>query len=246
MTGLVLAGLAGLGSGLALVAGAAIAWFIRVPRVVVASVMAFGSGVLISALSFDLVAEATASGSFASSMAGFLAGAVVYVGIDALMEWRGARKKRSAASATASGTGAGIVLGALLDGIPETAVQGLGLATDGALSVAVVAAVVISNLPEGLSSTADMKESGRSARFVFGIWAGIALACTASSLLGYAFLGQFDGSVTSFVTAIAAGAILAMICDTMIPEAFRDTRVFTGLIAVLGFFAGYALHQFGG
>jgi len=243
---LLIAGGAGLASGLALVVGAAVAWFVQVPRTVVAAIMAFGAGVLISALSFDLVAEATRSGSFWTAMAGFLAGAVVYVVLDVLLERRGARKKHGAAGSGGSGTGLGIALGALLDGIPETAVQGVGLASGGGLSIAVVAAVIISNLPEGLSSTADMKAGGRSARYVFTVWGGIALACALSALGGYALLGQAPEGVQSFVTAIAAGAILAMLADTMLPEAFRKTGTWTGLITVVGFFAAYGIHTIGG
>jgi len=243
---LLLATGAGLASGLALVVGAAIAWFVRVPRTVVATITAFGAGVLISALSFDLVAEATRSGTFWTAMAGFLGGAVVYVGLDVLLERRGARKKRSGTGSPGSGTGLGIALGALLDGIPETAVQGVGLAAGGSLSIAVLAAVVISNLPEGLSSTSDMKENGRGARYVFSVWGGIALACALSALGGYAILGQAPAGVQSAVTAVAAGAILAMLADTMLPEAFRKTGPWTGLIAVVGFFAAYGIHVIGG
>jgi len=237
---------AGLASGLALVVGAAIAWFVRVPRGVVATIMAFGAGVLISALSFDLVAEAARSGTFWTAMAGFLGGAVLYVVLDVLLDRMGARKKRGSAGSGGSGTGLGIALGALLDGIPETAVQGVGLASGGALSVAVVAAVVISNLPEGLSSTSDMKANGRSARYVFTVWGSIAVACALSALGGYAILGQAPAGVQSAVTAVAAGAILAMLADTMLPEAFRKTGTWTGLIAVIGFFAAYGIHTVGG
>ncbi len=237
---------AGLASGLALVIGAAVAWFVQVPRTVVAGIMAFGAGVLISALSFDLVEEATRSGSFWSAMTGFLGGAVVYVVLDVLLDRMGSRKQHGKGGSGGSGTGLGIALGALLDGIPETAVQGIGLATGGSLSVAVVAAVIISNLPEGLSSTADMKSNGRGAGYVFTVWGSIAVACALSALGGYALLGLAPASVRSAVTAVAAGAILAMLADTMLPEAFRKTGTWTGLIAVVGFFVSYGIHTIGG
>ncbi|MBA8816846.1 ZIP family zinc transporter [Microbacterium halimionae] len=246
MAPVVLAGIAGLASGLSLVVGAAVAWFVTVPRWLVATIMAFGAGVLISALAFDLVEEATQTGSFTSAMAGFFTGAIVYVGLDILLERVGSRKKRARSKAASSGTGLGIALGSLLDGVPETAVQGLGLAATGSLSLAIVAAVIISNFPEGLSSTSDMKQNGKSAAYVFGIWGSIAVICTLSAIGGFALLGSAPESTTSFVTAIAAGAILAMIADTMLPEAFGTTKAFTGLIAVCGFFTGYALHVLGG
>lgn len=231
---------AGLLAGGALVVGALVAWFVRVPTPVVAAVMAFGSGVLISALAFDLVEEAEASGGFLPTMGGFLAGAVVYVALNVLLDRRDARNRRG--SGESPGTGTGIAIGALLDGVPETAVLGLSMTTGSGISIPVLLAVVISNLPEGLASTAELKKDGRSARYVFGLWIGIAAACAVSSLAGFALLDGAPDSVTAFVTAIAAGAILAMLCDTMIPEAFRDTKAFTGLLAVLGFFASFAVH----
>jgi ZIP family zinc transporter len=264
---LLLAGLAGLLSGLSLVAGSLVAWFVRVPRELVALVMAFGAGVLISALAFDLVDEATSSGGFVPTISGFVAGAVIYVVLDQLLEHGGFRHKRhhrpdrsdghaagdrrggggtgGKAAAASGGTGLGIALGALLDGVPETAVQGVSLTGGGSLSVAVLVAVVISNVPEGMSSTADLKQSGRGAGYVFGLWSGIAVICALSALGGYALLGGVPEGGQSFVMAFAAGAILAMICDTMIPEAFREAQTLTGLVTVLGFVASYAVHQVG-
>ena len=262
---LLLAGLAGLLSGLSLVVGSLVAWFVKVPRELVALVMAFGAGVLISALAFDLVDEATSSGGFVPTISGFVVGAVVYVVLDQLLEHGGFRLKRhrrhggdgsassnsdsghggggAKAAAAGGGTGLGIALGALLDGVPETAVQGVSLTGGGSLSIAVLVAVVISNFPEGMSSTADLKSSGRSARYVFGLWSGIAVVCALSALGGYALLGGVPEAGQSFVMAFAAGAILAMICDTMIPEAFRKTQTLTGLVTVLGFVASYVVHQ---
>ena len=264
---LLLAGLAGLLSGLSLVVGSLVAWFVKVPRELVALVMAFGAGVLISALAFDLVDEATSSGGFVPTVSGFVVGAVVYVVLDQLLEHGGFRHKRhrrhhddtsagspdhaggggggAKAAAASGGTGLGIALGALLDGVPETAVQGVSLTGGGTLSVAVLVAVVISNFPEGMSSTADLKESGRGARYVFGLWSGIAVICALSAIGGYVLLGGVPEGAQSFVMAFAAGAILAMICDTMIPEAFRKAQTLTGLVTVLGFVASYAVHQVG-
>ncbi|QPZ37613.1 ZIP family metal transporter [Paramicrobacterium chengjingii] len=230
-------------SGLALVIGAAVAWFVRVPKRVVATVMAFGSGVLISALSFDLIAEAAASGGFWPTMFGFLAGAVVYVGINLLLDARGARNRKGTADSKGSGTG--IVVGALLDGIPETAVLGLSLVGGGQLSIPILAAIVISNFPEGLSATADLKLERRSAVYVFGLWGITTVACALSAFGGFALLQGAPVELTASVSAVAAGAILAMICDTMIPEAFDDAKSFTGLVAVVGFFSAFGIHQLG-
>ena len=231
---------AGALAGGALLVGALVAWFVQVPKRVVATVMAFGSGVLISALAFDLVEEAADQGGFWPAMSGFLAGAIVYVAANIALDRANARNRRG--SGDSPGTGTGIAIGALLDGIPETAVLGLSMVAGGQLSIPVLLAIIISNIPEGLSSTAELKADRRSARFVFGLWGGIAVACGLSSLAGFALLQPVPPGGTAFVTAVAAGAILAMICDTMIPEAFRDAKAFTGLIATVGFFTSFAIH----
>lgn len=249
------AGLWGLLGGGALVVGAAVAWWVRVPPTVVASVMAFGSGVLISAVAFDLMAEAADTGGLGPTAFGFLGGAVVYLGANALLARRGARHRKRSGSQRSrdrqpseseqQGSGAAIAVGALLDGIPESVVLGVGLLAGGAVSLPVLAAVVISNVPEGLSSAAGMKSSGRSARYVFGVWTTIAVLSGLSASLGYVALGDAPPETIAVITAVAAGAILTMIADTMIPEAFEETRTWTGLITTLGFLVAFAIDRAG-
>jgi len=242
------AGLWGLLGGGALVIGALIAWFLRVPDGVVAGVMAFGSGVLISAIAFDLMEEAVQTGGLTATALGFLGGAVVYLAANAVLARRGAQhRKRSGgqqpAESEQQGSGAAIAVGALLDGIPESVVLGVGLLGGGAVSVPVLAAVFISNVPEGLSSVAGMKRSGRSARYVFGVWGGIAVLSGLAALIGYLALGSAPPEVIAVITAVAAGAMLTMIADTMIPEAFEKTRTWTGLITTVGFLVAFAIDQ---
>ena len=250
MPGWLEAGLWGLLGGGALVLGALVAWFLRVRPIVIASVMAFGSGVLISAVAFDLMAEAAATGGLPASTAGFLVGALTYFAATSLLAQRGAQhRKRSGGNPGAAqpsedqqqGSGAAIAIGALLDGIPESVVIGIGLLGGGSVSASVVAAVFISNVPEGLSSAAGMKNSGRSARYVFGVWGGIAVASAAAAMVGYATLGDAPAGLIAVITAVAAGAILTMVADTMIPEAFEKTAIWTGLIAAVGFLLAFAI-----
>ncbi|MGY1823394.1 ZIP family metal transporter [Geodermatophilus sp. SYSU D00079] len=240
------AGLWGLLGGGALVLGALVAWFLRVPQTVIASVMAFGSGVLISAVAFDLMAEAADTGGLAPTAIGFVGGALAYLAANAALARRGARhRKRSGGQQPSedehSGSGAAIAVGALLDGVPESVVLGLGLLGGGSVSASVLAAVFISNVPEGLSSAAGMKAGGRSARYVFGVWGGIAVASGVAALVGYAALGGAPPEVVAVITAVAAGAILTMVADTMIPEAFEQTRTWTGVITTLGFLVAFAI-----
>lgn len=244
------AGLWGLLGGGALVIGALVAWFLKVPQGVIASVMAFGSGVLISAVAFNLMAEAADIGGLLPAAIGFLGGALAYLGANAILARHGARhRKRSGeqqpSESEQSGSGLAIAVGALLDGIPESVVLGVGLLTGGSVSLSVLAAVFISNVPEGLSSAAGMKKNGRSAAYIFGVWTTIAVVSAIAALAGYAALGGAPPELIAVITAIAAGAILTMIADTMIPEAFEKTRSWTGLITAVGFLLAFAIDRAG-
>jgi ZIP family zinc transporter len=244
------AGLWGLLSGGALVVGAAVGYRVALPARVVAGVMAFGAGVLISALSFELILEAFKQGGQRATALGFTAGAVVYSVANWLVARLGARhRKRSGGQQPStdddSGAGAGIALGALLDGIPESIAIGLTMLSGGAVSIATVAAIFISNLPEGLSSSAGMKKAGRTPGFIFGLWTGIAVVSGLAALAGYTLFGGLSAEAQAATTGSAAGAILAMLMDTMIPEAFEGAHEYSGLIAAAGFLCSFGLSVLG-
>jgi len=252
MDGIWAAGFWGLVGGSALVLGAGIAWVAKLPQRLIAAVMAVGSGVLISAVAFDLMDEAYRQGGFAASAAGFVGGAVVYTIANIAVSRAGARhRKRSGSNPDESqggggDTGAAIAIGALLDGIPESVVIGVSLLGGSGVSAVTVAAVFLSNVPEGLSSAAGMKAAGRSAGYVFGVWSGIAVASAAAAMVGNVALAGAVPGLIAGVTAVAAGAILAMLVDTMIPEATEKTHDYSGLIAVMGFLGAFVLSKLGG
>ena len=238
-------------SGGALVLGAAVGYLGQVPARVIAGVMAFGSGVLISALSFELMEEAYQQAGITATATGFLLGAAIYAAANRLLAVWGAKHRKRSGSQQPSeddqgGSGMAIAIGALLDGIPESIAIGLSILHGGAVSVATVAAIFLSNLPEGLSSSAGMRKAGRSAFYVFGVWTAIAVACGLSSLAGYVVFDALSPFVVAATTAVAAGAMLTMIVDTMIPEAFAETHDWAGLIAVLGFLTSFTLTQVAG
>lgn len=245
------AGLWGLAAGCPLLAGAGIAYFMQVPQRLIGAIMAFGSGVLISALSFELMEEAFKKGGFNATAIGFLGGAGVYTLANWLLARYGAKhRKRSLdkqpTETTDSGSGTAIAIGALLDGIPESIVIGLSLLEGGVVSAVAVIAIGLSNLPEGLSSAAGMKKAGRSAGYIFGVWGAIAVCSGIASLVGYTVFDGYSQNVIAATTAVAAGAILSMLVDTMIPEAFEETHDFAGLITVAGFLSAFALSKMNG
>ncbi len=244
--GALVAGGWGLFAGAALLVGAAVGSFVRVPPRWIALVMAFGSGVLMAAVSFELIAEAYERAGMGPVVSGAVGGAAVYSGANVLLARRGARHRKRSGQQQPSeseepGSGNAIALGALLDGVPESVVIGTGLLGGGHLGAATVGAVFISNLPEGLASAAGMRSAGRSRRYVFVLWGGIALISGLAALAGYALLGGASETVMAVITAVAGGAILAMIADTMIPEAYSKVHLLTGLVTVVGFLSAFAM-----
>lgn len=245
----IVAGLWGLLAGSALLLGAVIGYYASVSQRVIAGIMAFGSGVLISALSLELMDEAFRQGGFDATAIGFLSGAVIFTLANWLLARQGARHRKRSGSqqpteTQASGSGMALAIGALIDGIPESIVIGISMIAGTGVSLVAVAAIFLSNLPEGLSSAAGMKKAKRSAVYIFGVWGTIALISGGAAIAGYTIFDHFSGNVISAITALAAGAILAMVADTMIPEAFEEAHDFTGLITVLGFLTSFVLSKF--
>lgn len=244
------AGLWGLLSGSALLIGAAIGWFVPLSRRIIAAIMAFGAGVLISALSFELMDEAWQRGGLIAVAGGFLGGALLFTFANKLLAAQGAKhrkradaKHRNGEQHKNGGNSNALALGALLDGVPESIVIGVSLLQGGAVGLVAVVAVFLSNIPEGLSSAAGMKAEGRSLGFVLALWGGIAAIAGLASWFGYVAFDGVEPGVIAAVQATAAGAILTMVVDTMVPEAFEGTHDYAGVIAVTGFLAAFTLSK---
>jgi ZIP family zinc transporter len=228
--------------GAALLIGAAIAYLWDMPAKVLGAIMAFGSGVLISAVAFELVEEAgrTTDGDWAVAV-GLGAGALVFFTGDILIDRAGGSDRKSSSAHGDDSKGSAILLGTILDGIPESIVIGFGLIGGGSVSAAMVAAVFLSNLPEAIGSTSGLKQSGWGAGKLFGMWTAVALTAGFASLLGFVLFDTASSELVAFTLAFAGGALLTMLIDTMVPEAYKLNGPVTGLLTTLGFGIAYAI-----
>jgi ZIP family zinc transporter len=226
-----------------LVIGALVALRFRIGLRWIGLIMAFGSGVLISAIAFDLVEEAAAktSGEGALVFGMFTGCAVFFVG-DWLIDRFGGSERKDAAGGQEGGSPLAIVLGTVLDGIPESIVIGLTIFEGGAVGAAFLAAVFISNLPESISSTSGLVSSGWKKARILWMWIVIALVSGFASLAGYGLFQNSSPDTVAFVLAFAAGAILTMLADTMMPEAFEHGGKLVGVVTTLGFVIAFAIH----
>jgi len=199
-------------------------------------ILAFGAGVLLSATAYELVFEAVrlAKGSGFPAL-GFFGGAATFFLADQLIDRLGDGQANADSAAAQSTLVVPLVLGATLDGIPESVVIGLGLVGGGTVSLAMLVAVFMSNLPEAAAATAGMRSSGWSRTKVFLLWAAIALVCALASAAGYVLLGDLSRFWLSSVQAFAGGAILMMLANSMIPEAYEHGGKLAGVFTVLGF-----------
>jgi ZIP family zinc transporter len=234
------AALWGFVGGVALVIGAAAGLALPTAQKVIGLIMAFGAGVLISALAFELTADAFHRGGADSVALGLAGGAVSFFVGDLIIDRRGGNhRKRSGGQQGSSGMP--IVLGALMDGIPESVAIGVSLVGHGSVAAPVVVAVFLSNVPESLSAATGLRKAGHSTRYILALWAAVTLASTIAAAVGYQFLGGASGGTIAVIQAFAAGAILTMLADTMMPEAFEHGGSAVGLLTVLGFALAFLL-----
>jgi ZIP family zinc transporter len=235
------AALWGFVGGAALLLGAVAGIYLSASLRLIGLVMAFGTGVLISALTFELMREAYDVAGGTAAVVGLFAGSLVFFGGDWLIDRRGGHRRKSPRGPQAGAGATALVLGALLDGIPESAAIGVSLIAGGGVSVAVVAAVFLSNVPESLSASAGMRASGRGTGYILGLWSAVTAASTVAAALGFGLLSGADPAITGTLQAFAAGAILTMLVDTMVPEAVEHAGALVGLLTALGFAAAFLL-----
>jgi zinc transporter, ZIP family len=216
-------------SASSLVIGALLGLGRRWPDRQVGIVLAFGAGALISAVSFELVEEGTNVGGSGSVGLGLAVGAAAYFFADRAVERRN------------PGGGSALALGAFLDGIPEQAVLGISVAGGEGVSVGLIVAIFVSNLPEAIGSATEMRAGGIGAGRIRRLWVAVAIVCTLASAAGYAIADSTGGDLQAAIDGFAAGALLVMLTDSMIPDASGKAGRVAGLVTVLGFAVAAAL-----
>jgi len=224
-----------------LLIGGVVALAFKVSGRLLGLVLGFGAGVLISAVAYELVEEAftTSEGGIWVAV-GLGAGALVYFVGDELIDRRGGEKRKSMGGEQEEGTALAIVLGIVLDGIPESVVIGLTLLEGGSVSVAMLVAVFLSNLPEAIGATSGLALAGWKRWHILGLWGLVILVSALAALAGYGLFGDASPNTVAFVLALAGGAILTMLAETMIPEAYLRGGKAVGLVTTLGFGVAFA------
>jgi ZIP family zinc transporter len=205
-------------------------------------VMAFGSGILISAVAFELVEEAfnKAGGKGSVALGLFAGSATFYVG-DSLIDRMGGADRKHSGGRQAEGSALAIVLGIVLDGIPESVVLGLTVVTGGSVSAAFLLAVTLSNLPEAVAASSGLEQAGWAHRRILGLWTVVAIVSGFAALLGFSVFDSASLGTIAFVLAFAGGAILTMLADTMMPEAFEHGGKLVGVVTTFGFALAFAI-----
>ncbi len=218
-----------------LVLGALLSFARRWPTRQLGLVLAFGAGALISAVSFELAQEGIEVGGAGATGIGLGIGALTYYTLDGVIARRCSTGRGRRGRPQGSDTGTALALGAFLDGIPEQAVLGIALATEDGVSVALLLAIFVSNLPEALGSADQMREAGRSRATILRLWLAVAAFCTAATVAGYGLADAVSGDLRAGIDGFAAGALLVMLIDSMIPDARTEGGRAAGLVTVLGF-----------
>ncbi len=214
----------------ALVIGALIGVLKPPPTRVTAVLLAFASGALITAVAFDLFAEAFDHGGPLRAGAGLLLGAGVFIALDLALEKLG----HGSSGLT---VGLALLAAVTLDGIPENLAMGVALIESA--SPALLVAIFASNLPEAIVGAKRMRESDVSRVVILGVWSATALVLALAVILGYAALAGIEEEALAWPLGFAGGAVLASLADTLMPEAYRDGGPAVAFATALGFLVSF-------
>lgn len=233
-------------SGFSLILGAIVGVFFNLKRKVIAALMAFGSGVMICALTFGLMEKAFEHGGFDAIIIGFLLGGLVFIGADYLLHYFGGRKHKyhQIINTSKDSSGALITAGVILDGIPESIALGISIFAGQGLGILMLAAIFLSNFPESTSSVSGLTKEGFKKSQILWLWLLVSISMTIVVILSYVFLHNLDSNTLGILESFAAGAILAMLADSMIPEAYKNGGFAVAILTIFGFLAAFILSRF--
>ena len=241
-------------AGIPLIAGAVLASYVNVKKSIIASIMAFGAGVLIATLTFSLIEEAyNLVNDLWSVVLGFTSGGLSYSIANYILSKKSSggtkHRKRSHGENAGGGeaaSGTALMIGSLMDNIPENMALGISIAAGGVVNIVLIAGIFISNFPEGLASSQGMKNSGKSKTKILLLWLVVAAIGTISSAIGFSVLANANKDIISIALSFASGAILVMLAESMIPEAFEEGGINVGLATGAGFMVAFILGNVGG
>lgn len=231
-------------TGLPLIAGAIITKFYTFKEKPIGMIMAFGSGVLIAVVAFSLMSEAYDIGGIIPVSLGFVSGAVLFSWGNHAINKRGAKNRKRCIGPKVGGTkasGTALALGSLMDNIPESFAIGVSLLSSGIVSNALLVGIMISNFPESSAGAQAMKITGRSQKYIFKTWGGIAVINIVAAAIGFIVISQLGSEIQAITLGIAGGAILAMLAETMMPEAYENGGYPISLATVAGFLVAFII-----
>ncbi|PRX28010.1 ZIP family zinc transporter [Orenia metallireducens] len=228
-------------AGSAVFLGAAVGLSFDIEKKAIGFIMAFGTGILIGAASFELLTEAVEEGGIKLTTIAFIVGALLFTIFNLLIAKQGGHQRKRSKGNPVGHSGLAIFIGTIMDAIPESLIIGASLVDSTKVSYLLVIAVFLSNFPEGLSSSIGLKKDGYSKIKILALWIFVSLLALLSSLLGFILLKDSSAAIIAMISAFAAGGIVAMVSSTMMPEAYEEGGVWVGLIAALGLISSVIL-----
>lgn len=228
-----------------LLLGSIIGLYISIPKKVIGYLMALGTGILIGASSFDLLIESVKKSGLTITSILFLCGALLFTVIELFLYRKGGSNRKRSHKNPEGHSGLAIYVGTLMDAIPESIIIGVSLLNNHKVDMLFVTAILISNFPESLSSTVGLKKDLYSNRKIIILWASVIIVSAISSLLGYLFLKNASVDVLTSIEAFGAGGLIAMVCSTMLPEAFEQGGPVVGFITCIGLIFSLAMSTIG-
>ncbi|MFT8323154.1 MAG: ZIP family metal transporter [Bacillus sp. (in: firmicutes)] len=228
-------------ASMSLFIGSIIGIFFNLPQKIIAYLMALGTGVLIGASSFDLLMESLQTSGLWPTSTAFLLGALLFTIIEIFLYRKGGTNRKRSIKKKENHSGLAIYIGTLMDAVPESLIIGLSILTNNKVDALFIIAIFISNFPESLSSTVGLKKDGYSSKKILFLWSSVILISSISSLAGFLFLKHFSVTAIANIEAFGAGGLIAMVCSTMLPEAFEKGGPVVGFITCLGLMISLAL-----